>query len=498
MLHSELFVCDWDNRESHFKLLKDHIYYQIKNGITPSCQPFHALIYPLDSLDKLLLARKYAERDLKNALQGGKYRKFAEYSIHRLKQTAPVTSAHTFGKDRIRLGYVSYDFRNHPLAHLMQSVFGAHDRGQFEVFCFSLSESDGSVYRARIEADAEHFLDISKIANHAEAAKFINDKGIDVLINLSGYTKGGKNEIFALEPAPVQISYMGFCSTMGAKYIHYFAADKKVIPEEHTNIYEEKIIWLPDSYFVNDYMQSMPFVLDELRRPRRADYRLPEGVFIYANFNQLYKIDPHTFTIWMSVLQRVPNSVLWLLRFPPEGEANIRKEAAKRGIKADRLLFTEVAGKAEHVNRCFLADLCLDTPLCNGHTTGCDVLWSGLPMVTMPLRDLASRVATGLCVALECPEMVVSNYAEYEEFAVSMALGDPGTPAELAELPKRIAAGRGSLRLKRLRHKVEMKRTTAPLFDTKLWVRNWEKGIKEAVRIRLEGKEPQHIDVAAL
>jgi len=492
MLHSELFICDWTNREENFKLLKTHIYYQINNGMTPSCQPFHALIYPLDSMDKLLLARKYAERDLKNALQNGKYKKFTKYAIQRYEEEK------TIKRSRIRIGYVSYDFRNHPLAHLMQSVFGMHNKEEFEVFCFSLSENDNSTYRKKIESEVEHFIDISKITNHYEAAQLINNYGIDVLINLSGYTKGGKNEIFALEPAPIQISYMGFCSTMGAKYIHYFVGDKTVIPECYTNIYEEKIIWMPHSYFVNDYAQSMKFVLTESNRPKRSDYNLPENVFIYANFNQIYKIDPEIFEVWMNILKRVPNSIIWLLRFPPEGEENIRKEAAKRGIARERLFFTDVADKPEHVNRCFLADLCLDTPLCNGHTTGCDVLWSGLPMVTMPLKDLASRVASGLCVALECPEMIQQNYSDYEEFAVQAAIGNPGTPSELSKLPKRIASLLGSLELKKLRYKIEQKRTKAPLFDTRLWVKNWEKGIKETVRININKKEPNNIDVADL
>jgi protein O-GlcNAc transferase len=489
-LHAELFICDWSKREDNFKLLHKHIYKQISEGVTPSCQPFHALIYPLDSIDKLILARKYAERDINNALQGGKYKPYDKFDLHRLKGV--------LDKSRIRLGYVSYDFRNHPLAHLMQSVFGMHDRSKFEIFCFSLSESDNSSYRARIEADSEHFFDISKVISHAEAAEFIHSLGIDVLINLSGYTKGGRNEIFALKPAPIQISYMGFCSTMGAKYIDYMGADKTVIPEMYTNIYEEKIIWLPHSYFVNDYAQSMRFVLDEAKRPKRADYGLPEDKFIFANFNQIYKIDPDTFNVWMSILKKVPNSILWLLRFPVEGQENIVKEAAKRGVAADKLFFTNVEDKPIHVNRCFLADLCLDTPLCNGHTTGCDILWSGLPMVTMPLRDLASRVGAGLCVALECPEMIKSNYADYEEFTVEMALGNPGTVAELAKLPKRIAEGKGSLKLKKLRYKIEQKRITAPLFNTKLWVRNWEKGIKEAVRLATEDKSPCNIDVTKL
>eukprot|EP00826_Nyctotherus_ovalis_P038830 TRINITY_DN3668_c0_g3_i2.p1 TRINITY_DN3668_c0_g3~~TRINITY_DN3668_c0_g3_i2.p1 ORF type:complete len:442 (+),score=73.70 TRINITY_DN3668_c0_g3_i2:1716-3041(+) len=441
-------------------------------------------------MDKLVLARKYAERDLANALQGEKYKPYKQFAVHRLKGV--------IDKTRIKLGYVSYDFRNHPLAHLMQSVFGMHDRSSFEVFCFSLSESDNSSYRARIEVDSEHFYDISKISSHAEAAEFIHSLGIDVLVNLSGYTKGGRNEIFALKPAPVQVSYMGFCSTMGAKYIDYMGADKTVIPEVYTNFYEEKIIWLPHSYFVNDYAQSMRFVLDESNRPKRSDYGLPEDKFIYANFNQIYKIDPDTFDVWMRILKKTPNSILWLLRFPPEGQDNIIKEAAKRGIEPSRLFFTNVEDKPIHVNRCFLADLCLDTPLCNGHTTGCDVLWSGLPMVTMPLKDLASRVGAGLCIALECPEMIKQNYADYEAFALQMALGNAGTGEELGRLPKRIADGRGSIELKRLRYKVEQKRMTAPLFNTKLWVQNWEKGLAEAVRLATESKPPCNIDVAEL
>ena len=494
MLHSELFVCNWENRDAHFKLLKEHIYYQISNGVTPSCQPFHALIYPLDPMDKLLLAQKYAERDFANAVRGGKNKIHTNYLIDRLQNDNLFSGSH----DRIRVGYVSYDFRNHPLSHLMQSVFGLHDRSEFEIFCFSLSETDNSPFRSRIEHDAEHFIDISKISSHVEAAELINNYGIDILINLNGYTKGGKNEIFALQPAPIQISYMGFCSTMGAKFIDYFVGDKVVIPEKYTSFYQEKIIWMPHSYFVNDYQQSMTFILDETKRPKRSLYGLPENTFIYANFNQLYKIDPITFDVWMSILKRVPNSVLWLLRFPPEGEFNIKKEAAKRGINENRLVFTDVADKEPHVNRCFLADLCLDTPLCNGHTTGCDVLWSGLPIVTMPLKDLASRVGSSLSVALECPEMVKMTYEEYEEFAVEMAIGNPGTSRELSNLPPRIASLPGSLKLKILRKKIEEKRISAPLFNTRLWVKNWEKAMKESVKLKLLKKSNQHIDVSEL
>eukprot|EP00743_Colponemidia_sp_Colp-15_P004671 GILK01005033.1.p1 GENE.GILK01005033.1~~GILK01005033.1.p1 ORF type:complete len:1026 (-),score=121.59 GILK01005033.1:209-3286(-) len=524
MVHSLIFICDWENREENFDQLTKYISHQLATGLTPSVQPFHALVYPLAPSDKLLIARKYAER----AVQVARSTTNLQF-VHGLP--SPLSLSPT-SRERVKIGYVSSDFGNHPLSHLMQNVFGFHNRNKFEVFCYSLSPNDGSPFRQKIGSEVEHFVDLSAEPLAADAARRINSDGISILINLNGYTKGSRNEIFALRPAPIQLSYMGFPGSMGADYIDYLVSDRIVTPDQYTQFYSESILWMPHSYFVNDYKQSARYALEDFsKRPKRSDYGLPEDKFIFGNFNQLYKIDPVTFDVWMRILHRAPNSVLWLLRFPPIGEANIRKEARARGISDDRIVFTDVAQKEIHINRCFLADLCLDTPLCNGHTTGCDVLWSGLPMITMPLIDMASRVAAGLSVALGCPEMIVSSYEEYEDRAVAYAQGHTGVGASisstanpqgtdfetccddpsscscdltetedkvLASLPNHIRDRHGSLSLKVLRHKLESLRVTSPLFDTELWVRNFERGLQEAWALYVSGASPRHIDIATL
>jgi protein O-GlcNAc transferase len=228
------------------------------------------------------------------------------------------------------------------------------------------------------------------------------------LFNLNGWTAGERTDVFALRPAPIQIQFMGFCSSMGADYIDYLVTDPIASPPEClSKLYSESVIYMPYTYFVNDYAQSCNFVFDKIR-PTREQYGLPTDKFIFANFNQLYKIDPNTFTVWMNILTRVPNSVLWLLEYPADAKQNLRKEAKRRGVDPGRIFFSPKVLKNEHINRCYLADLALDNSLTNGHTTSCDLLWSGCPMITYPATEnMPSRVAASISCALNCPEMVV-------------------------------------------------------------------------------------------
>mmetsp|Transcript_9022 Transcript_9022/g.9768 ORF Transcript_9022/g.9768 Transcript_9022/m.9768 type:complete len:755 (-) Transcript_9022:526-2790(-) len=480
-----IIICNWNYREENMTKLTEIVKVQMSNGQLPSVQPFHAFVYPMKAELKLDLAIQYAKKAKETAFKGLSH----DFQFHFPREK--------FGKKgKINIGYVSSDFGDHPLCHLMMSVFGFHNKERFNVSLFAISPDDGSVFRRKVMSECTKFVDLSAVRSTSEQATIIHKHDIDVLINLNGYTKGSRNEIFALRPAPVQISYMGFCASMGADYIDYMVCDKTVIPEECQHLYTEKIIYMPHSYFVNDYKQSVQFILEEKSRLHRRDFGLPEDKFIFANFNQLYKIDPDTFRTWCQILKKVENSCLWLLKFPELGEANIRSEAAKNGISQDRIIFTDVARKDIHIQRSFLADLFLDTPLCNAHTTGCDVLWSGLPMVSLPLDQMASRVAAGLIHAIECPEMLVGSLQEYEEEAVDLALGYRGTLEELAELPPSIRNLHGSLRLKRLRRKIMDNRLTTPLFDTSGWVKNFEVGILEAWNRRCQNKKPEHIEIA--
>ncbi|TMW57793.1 hypothetical protein Poli38472_014396 [Pythium oligandrum] len=458
--HSMLFICDWQSREGDLKKLVQFLDAQLAmDNVLPSVQPFHALVYPLSMQCFLDISRRYAERAKLNV-------SLVEAPSLRYKSKK--------SQERLRIGYVSSDLGNHPLAHLMQSVFGFHDKKQFEVFCYSTTPDDGSIWRRKIMGEVEHFKDVSMM-NNGDAAKLIHADGIHILVNLNGYTKGARNEIFALKPAPIQVSYMGFCGTLGADYVQYMIGDAVVVPPEHRRYFSEKIINMPHSYFVNDHKQSARDVLDVEKCPSRAHYGVPEDKFVFCNFNQVYKIDPATFRTWMNVLKRVPNSILWLLRFPPLAEANLRAEARAQGVKDNRLHFTDVAPKDEHLKRGYLADLFLDTPECNAHTTGCDILWGGTPMVTMPKDRMASRVASSLLKAADLSDLITTTLDEYEELAVALASDKD--------------------KLWEVRCRLEDGRLTCPLFDTARWVQNMEAGLRMAWDRHEAGLEPDHIDI---
>ncbi|XP_057871248.1 probable UDP-N-acetylglucosamine--peptide N-acetylglucosaminyltransferase SEC isoform X1 [Cryptomeria japonica] len=466
LLHTLQCVCNWEDRDSKFMEVDGIIRRQIKLSVLPSVQPFHAIAYPIDPMLALEISRKYAEHCTLIA---------SRFGLPPFNHPPPIPVKSEGGSGRLRVGYVSSDFGNHPLSHLMGSVFGMHNREYVEVFCYALSQNDGSEWRQRIQAEAEHFIDVSSFSSDV-IARMISEDNIQVLVNLNGYTKGARNEIFAMQPAPIQVSYMGFPGTTGADYIHYLVTDEFVSPMRFAHIYSEKLVHMPHCYFVNDYKQKNRDVLDPNCQHKRTDYGLPEGKFLFGCFNQLYKMDPEIFTTWCNILKRVPHSALWLLRFPAAGESNVRAFAAAQGVRPEQIIFTDVAAKSEHIRRSALADLFLDTPLCNAHTTGTDILWAGLPMITLPLEKMATRVAGSLCHATGFgEEMVVGSMQEYEDKAVSLALSP--------------------LRLQTLRAKLKAARLTCPLFDTARWVRNLDRAYYKMWNLYCAGQHPQPFKV---
>ncbi|GJM85031.1 hypothetical protein PR202_ga00759 [Eleusine coracana subsp. coracana] len=328
-----------------------NLLHTLQMQVLPSVQPFHAIAYPIDPMLALEISRKYAAHCSVIA---------SRFGLPPFVHPPPVPVKAEGTHCRLRVGYVSSDFGNHPLSHLMGSIFGMHDRDNIEVFCYALSQNDGTEWRQRIQSEAEHFVDVSGMTSDM-IARLINQDKIQILINLNGYTKGARNEIFALQPAPIQVSYMGFPGTTGAAYIDYLVTDEFVSPTCYAHIYSEKLVHLPHCYFVNDYKQKNQDCLSPICPHKRSDYGLPEDKFIFACFNQLYKMDPEIFDAWCNILKRVPNSALWLLRFPAAGETRVRAHAAARGVRPDQIIFTDVAMKNEHIRRSALADLFLDT-----------------------------------------------------------------------------------------------------------------------------------------
>jgi predicted O-linked N-acetylglucosamine transferase (SPINDLY family) len=340
---------------------------------------------------------------------------------------------------RIRLGYLSGDFHQHATAHLMAELFERHDRGRFEVIGYSYGPDDGSPMRARLVGAFDRFVDVGAFS-HRQAATAIYEDGVDILIDLKGYTHQARPEIAAQRPAPVQAGYLGFPATMGADFIDYLMIDSVVVPAGQQPFFSERLVQLPGCYQVNDRKREIA-----KPPPSRRACGLPDDGFVFCGFNNSYKISPRIFDVWMRLLRAVPASTLWLLRSNDVMEDNLAMEAEKRGVDRRRLVFAPFLPSAEHLARLSHADLFLDTLPCNAHTTASDALWAGLPVLTCSSGTFASRVAGSLLHAAGVPELVVQSLESYQQLAL-----------ELAHDPDRLSALRGRL---------DHARTASLLFD---------------------------------
>jgi predicted O-linked N-acetylglucosamine transferase (SPINDLY family) len=335
----------------------------------------------------------------------------------------------TSRSERIRLGYLSGDFHQHATAHLMAELFERHDRGRFEVVGYSYGPDDGSPMRARLVRAFDRFVDIHAFS-HRQAATAIHEDGVDILIDLKGYTHQARAAIAAQRPAPVQVSYLGFPATMGADFIDYLMIDSLVVPSDQQPFFSEKLVHLPGCYQVNDRRREIAQL-----SPSRQACGLPANGFVFCSFNNSYKISPGVFDVWMRLLLAVSGSVLWLLRSNELMEENLGVEAERRGVDRRRLVFAPVLPPAEHLARLSRADLFLDTSPCNAHTTASDALWASLPVLTYSSSTFAGRVAGSLLHAVGLSELVTQSLEDYEKVAL-----------ELVHDPDRLSALRSSLK----------------------------------------------------
>ena len=373
-------------------------------------------------------------------------------------------------RDRIRLGYLSGEFRSQATSVLMTELFELHDRSKFQVFAFDNGWSDQTPLRARLEKAFDGIFNISALSD-LDAASLVRQNEIDILVNLNGYFGKGRNGVFAHRASPIQVNYLGFPGTLGAGYMDYLIADDTVIPETSRQHYTEKIVWLPDSYQANDRQR-----LIAERVFSRAELGLPADGFVFCCFNNTYKITPDTFDIWTRILNRVDNSVLWLLRSNPAAMRNLTQEAARRGIVPSRLVFADKVPLPEHLARHRAADLFLDTLPYNAHTTGSDALWAGLPVLTCVGRTFPGRVAASLLKAIGLPEMITTAPQAYEDLAVA-----------LAKDPARLAL---------IRQKLVQNRQTMPLFDTPRFTNHIEDAFLQMHARAKAGLAPAHIRIA--
>jgi protein O-GlcNAc transferase len=352
--------------------------------------------------------------------------------------------------------------------HLMASFFGLHDRTRFEISAYSISADDGSEYRRRARDSVDRFVDIRGEAAAASAAR-IHADGIDILVDLKGFTHESRPTIFALQPAPLRVAWLGYPASTDKRLNDYAIVDHVTVPAGCEALWSEKVVRMPHSYQVNDHLQPVAPTA-----PARGELGLPDAGFVYACFNQVYKIEPDVFNLWMRILTRVPGSVLWLYTENSMARSNLVREAQSRGVSPSRIVFGGTTDKPSHLARLARADLFLDTGTINAHTSASDALWAGLPVLTRPGDTFASRVGASLVTAAGLPQLACESFAQYEESAVRLA----NTPAELAEIRSVLQA-----------------RERLPLFDTPRFTLNLERAFEMMWARHAAGQPPQSFDV---
>jgi protein O-GlcNAc transferase len=401
-------LCDWDRRERYAANITMHV-----AGRKSVFSPFILFGYSDDPALQMQCARNYIENRIPFPPQ-------------------PLWTGQKWRNDKIRIAYVSADFRTHATAFLMAELFERHDKSRFETYAISFSTDDQSDMRRRLIAAFDHFHDV-RGKSDKDVAKLMHDLKIDIAIDLKGYTQDARPEIFEHRPSPIQVNYLGYPGSLGSRVMDYIVADKTVAPFEHAPYFSEKIVQLPDSYQVNDtHRKVSPTV------PTRAQAGLPEQGFVFCSFNNNWKITPDVFDVWMRLLRQAEGSVLWLLGDNEGSVRNLRKEAQKRGIDPARLVFAGRMVPDEHLARHALADLFLDTLPCNAHTTASDALWVGLPLLTCEGGTFAGRVAASLLRAANVPELVTTSMADYEAMALKLARD----PAQAVAFRKRLLDNR--------------------------------------------------------
>ncbi len=442
-------LCQWRRLDELCELLRRNTRQADQRPVNPFC----LLSIPSTAAEQLECAGKFSGMQSRAAAED---------------RRGPGFHFEPVAKRRLKIGYLSADFHEHATAYLTAELFELHDRERFEVIGYSYGRDDGSPMRARLERAFDRFTDLAPRSN-AEAASAIHADGVDILVDLKGYTLHARTEILAMRPAPIQVNYLGYPGTMGAGFIDYIIGDRFVTPAGCADAYSEKLVRMPGAYQVNDRKRLVS------QTPPRAALGLPEKAFVFCCFNQTFKLLPPVFDVWMRLLHAVPESVLWLLDAIPAASQNLEKEAAARGIEPRRLVFAPKLPLDSHLGRMAAADLFLDTHPYNAHTTASDALWAGLPVLTCAGNTFASRVAGSLLNAIGLPELVTGSMEEYERLALRLAR----EPASLDSL----------------RRKLRQNRATAPLFDTVRYARDLESAYQRMRGNFVAGTGPAPIEL---
>lgn len=377
----------------------------------------------------------------------------------------PLWDGQRYSHDKIRLAYLSADYHEHATTYLMAELFERHDRSRFGVVGISFGPEDTSPMRQRLLKTFDPFIDVRQMS-HLEAAQQIRNLEIDIAVDIKGYTKDCRRQIPAYRPAPIQVNYLGYPSTMGADFIDYILVDPFIAPSDQQPHFTEKLIHLPDCYQVNDSKR----IVDD-RTPSRQECELPDKGFVFCCFNNSYKFTPEFFDIWMRLLQAIPGSVLWLLGKNQSMQDNLRRQSQARDVNPDRLIFASHQPLPEHLTRHRMADRFLDTLPYNAHTTTSDALWAGLPVMTCAGNSFAGRVAGSLLCAIGLPELVTSTLLDYEALALQLAT----RPHELFQI----------------KEKLHQNRLRSPLFVCDRFRRHIEETYTEMWSVWQRGKHPR-------
>ena len=443
IIQSKCGLSEWTNFKEDKLFLKNGILSEKKNT-----SPFPTiLIYDSPSLQK-----KAIEIFVKNEFENTKKIKFEKNK-----------------NKKIKIGYYSSDFHNHATMYLMANLFECHDKNKFETYAFSFGPDDGSKIRKRVVKTFDKFFDV-KFKTTKEIVQHSRELNIDIAIDLKGFTNNNRFDLFIERCAPIQISYLGFPGTSGSDCIDYLIADKIIIPEENKNYYSENIIYLPNSYQANDSNPTL-----SKRIFSKKDFNLPENKFIFCCFNHNFKILPDMFEIWMRILKKVKNSVIWLLIDNEKAQNNLKKILVSNDIDPNRMIFAGRLPHSEHIIRLGLADLFLDTFPCNAHTTASDALRSSLPIITIKGNSFASRVASSLLTSVGLEELITNSEKEYEELAIKIA--------EEKNFYKEI------------KHKLKKNIIDMPLFNSKLFTKKLETAYVEVYKNYNENTKPETIQI---
>ncbi|MDB2466823.1 tetratricopeptide repeat protein [Planktomarina temperata] len=452
-LHQQAHICDWDGIKKDRHLLPTL-------GTSDSfVSPFSLLALEDSSEHHFLRSKRYMRANHQTVYQQPRGRDGLINNSSKLGDQYKTSSK----SNRIKVGYFSPIFHQNPVSILSARVFELHNIEKFEIFIFCYGKILNDQYTDRLKSTGANIIDVSEMCD-ISIANLAKATGIDIAIDFNGFMKGQRIGILAHRPAPVQINYLAYPGTTGADFIDYIIADDIIIPASEQRHYSEKIICLPDCYMPQDNTRKI-----SQKKMTRPDCGLPKNGFIFCCFNNSSKVSSHEFDIWMRLLAKVDDSVLWLLKTNQWAEESLKEEARKRFIEPSRLVFAQKLPVEEHLRRLQLADLYLDTFNFNAHTAASDALWACVPLITKTGNSFSARVASSLLSSIELPELITTTPEEYEALALTLATD--------------------SDKYDDIRKKLNEKKKSAPLFDSQLYTENLEKAYTQAYQ-RCHGNLP--------